>query len=102
MLSWERIVKLGDIKKAITIEAEVTIYWSVIHLLLRYDLKFPHLAAIIFCLGPIIINLRQGEREGGGGGEERERSGGRGEPEAYGCVTIIIYNNKLLMLCSIM
>ena len=37
-----------------------------------------------------------------GGGEERERSGGRGEPEAYGCVTIIIYNNKLLMLCSIM
>ena len=76
---------------------EVTIYWSVIHLLLRYDLKFPHLAAIIFCLGPLIINLRQGEREGG----EREEGGG-GEPEAYGCVTIIIYNNKLLMLCSIM
>ena len=64
----------------------------------RYDLKFPHLAAIIFCLGPLIINLRQGEREGGG-----ERGGGKGgEPEAYGCVTIIIYNNKLLMLCSIM
>ena len=41
MLSWERIVKLGDIKIAIIIEA-------------------------------------------------------------YGYVTIIIYNNKLLMLCSIM
>ena len=99
MLSWERTVKLGDIKIAIIIEPEVKIYWSVIHLLLRYDLKFPHLAAIIFCLGPIIINLRQGEREGGGW--EREE-GGRGESEAYGCVTIIIYNNKLLMLCSIM
>ena len=74
MLSWERIVKLGDIKIAIIIEPEVTIYWSVIHLLLRYDLQFPHLAAI-FCLGPIIINLRQGEREGGGG---RERGGGEG------------------------
>ena len=73
MLSWERIVKLGDIKIAIIIEPEVTIYWSVIHLLLRYDLKFHHLAAIIFCLGPLIINLRQGEREGGG-----ERGGGRG------------------------
>ena len=48
MLSWERIVKLGDIKIAIIIEPEVTIYWSVIHLLLRYDLQFPHLAAI-FC-----------------------------------------------------
>ena len=98
MLSWERIVKLGDIKIAIIIEPEVKIYWSVIHLLLRYDLKFPHLAAIIFCLGPIIINLRHGERGGG----EREEGGGRGEFEAYGCVTIIIYNNKLLMLCSIM
>ena len=76
MLSWERIVKLGDIKKVIIIEAEVTIYWSVIHLLLRYDLKFPHLAAIIFCLGPIIINLRQGEREGGGGGREERGEGG--------------------------
>ena len=72
MLSWERIVKLGDIKIAIIIEPEVKIYWSVIHLLLRYDLKFPHLAAIIFCLGPIIINLRQGEREEGGGGEREE------------------------------
>ena len=73
MLSWERIVKLGDIKIAIIIEPEVKIYWSVIHLLLRYDLKFPHLAAIIFCLGPIIINLRQGEREGGW-----REEGGRG------------------------
>ena len=44
----------------------------------RYDLKFPHLAAIIFCLGPIIINLRQGEREWGGGGKEREEGGGKG------------------------
>ena len=33
MLSWERIVKLGDIKIAIIIEPEVKIYWSVIHLL---------------------------------------------------------------------
>ena len=69
----------------------------------RYDLKFPHLAAIIFCLGPIIINLRQGEREWGGGGK-RERRGGEGGNLRlmHGCVIIIIYNNKLLMLCSIM
>ena len=90
MLSWERIVKLGDIKKAIIIEAEVTIYWSVIHLLLRYDLKFPHLAAIIFCLGPIIINLQQGERERGGGGREREE---RGEGGTWGLW--LCHNNNI-------
>ena len=83
MLSWERIVKLGDIKKAIIIEAEVTIYWSVIHLLLRYDLKFPHLAAIIFCL--IRTNYYKspaGRERGGGGGGERGGGGGGGEPGA--------------------
>ena len=54
----------------------------------RYDLKFPHLAAIIFCLGPIIINLRQGEREWGGG----QGSGIRTHKYIYICVcTIYIY-----------
>ena len=66
MLSWEHIVKLRDIKIAIIIELEVTIYWSVIHLLPRYDLQFSHLLAIIF----------SGRGGGGGGEREREREGG--------------------------
>ena len=63
MLSWEHIVKLRDIKIAIIIGLEVTIYWSVIHLLPRYDLQFSHLLAIIF--------------SGRGGGERGGREGGR-------------------------
>ena len=70
MLSWEHIVKLRDIKIAIIIELEVTIYLSVIHLLPRYDLQFSHLLAIIF----------SGR---GGGGKERER-GGEGGREKGG------------------
>ena len=70
MLSWEHIVKLRDIKIAIIIELEVTIYWSVIHLLPRYDLQFSHLLAIIFS-----GRWGGGGREGGEGreGEERNR-----------------------------
>ena len=66
MLSWERIVKLRDIKIAIIIELEVTIYWSVIHLLPRY------------AIWPAILSftcdnfLRQGGGERGGGGREGE------------------------------
>ena len=42
-------------------------------------------------------------RQGGGGGERGGREGGRREePEAFGCVAIIIHNNKPLMLCSIL
>ena len=93
MLSWEHIVKLRDIKIAIIIELEVTIYWSVIHLLPRYDLQFSHLLAIIFS-----GRVGGGERERGGGREV----GRREEPEAFGCVAIIIHNNKPLMLCSIL
>ena len=71
MLSWEHIVKLRDIKIAIIIELEVTIYWSVIHLLPRYDLQFSHLLAIIFS------GRRGGGREGGGkGGREKRGTGG--------------------------
>ena len=64
MFSWEHIVKLRYIKIALIIELEVTIYWSVIHLLPRYDLQFSHLLAIIF--------------SGKGGGGERGGEGGRG------------------------
>ena len=64
MLSWEHIVKLRDIKIVIIIGLEVTIYWSVIHLLPRYDLQFSHLLAIIF--------------SGRGGGEERGGREGEG------------------------
>ena len=72
MLSWEHIVKLRDIKIAIIIGLEVTIYWSVIHLLPRYDLQFSHLLAIIFSGG-----RGGGEREGGGvGGREKGGTGG--------------------------
>ena len=63
MLSWEHIVKLRDIKIAIIIELEVTIYWSVIHLLPRYDLQFSHLLAIIFS-----GRVGGGRERGGGGG----------------------------------
>ena len=42
--------------------------------------------------------LRRGGRERGGGRE----GGRREEPEAFGCVAIIIHNNKSLMLCSIL
>ena len=70
MLSWEHIVKLRDIKIAIIIGLEVTIYWSVIHLLPRYDLQFSHLLAIIF-------SGRGRERGGGGeGGREKGGTGG--------------------------
>ena len=69
MLSWEHIVKLRDIKIAIIIELEVTIYWSVIHLLPRYDLQFSHLLAIIFS------GRGRGGREGGGGGREKGGTG---------------------------
>ena len=69
MLSWEHIVKLRDIKIAIIIGLEVTIYWSVIHLLPRYDLQFSHLLAIIFSGGG-------GERGGGEGGREKGGTGG--------------------------
>ena len=70
MLSWEHIVKLRDIKIAIIIGLEVTIYWSVIHLLPRYDLQFSHLLAIIFS------GRRGGGREGGKGGREKRGTGG--------------------------
>ena len=71
MLSWEHIVKLRDIKIAIIIELEVTIYWSVIHLLPRYDLQFSHLLAIIFS-----GRGGGGERGGGEGGREKGGTGG--------------------------
>ena len=70
MLSWEHIVKLRDIKIAIIIGLEVTIYWSVIHLLPRYDLQFSHLIAIIFS------GRGGGGREGGEGGREKGGTGG--------------------------
>ena len=43
--------------------------------------------------------LRQGEGGERGGGRE---GGRREEPETFGCVAIIIHNNKPLMLCSIL
>ena len=70
MLSWEHIIKLRDIKIAIIIGLEVTIYWSVIHLLPRYDLQFSHLLAII------LSGKGGGGGRGGEGGREKGGTGG--------------------------